>query len=379
MMAKTSEVNSACETSFTCRTLSDTHVHEALALWRQLESRIGSTSVACSATWTDIWLQVYGKLVPYEFFIIESNGTVQGICLLTHGAGQKDGPIPIRTLHVGTAGEPQPGSVCVEYNRLLVEEDAQDAFIAGLAQYIQQNRHWEQFRLDGFEESTLEAWKQYFPYAEVRRRDSRYFDLAAARDANSDVISLLGKSTRSNLRRQLKKYGEITCEWAEDVEQAEEFLQQLITLHQARWNAIGQPGAFASDRFHAFQLQATLRLFLEGKVVLFRVSHEESLVGCLLLLNDGNRLLDYLSGFASFEEKPSPGLISHYLCMEEALRRGFDAYDFLVGEKRHKENLSTHTAQLCWLTVSKPGWKRMLITTLRRLKQLPKKWRFTAR
>jgi len=352
-----------------CRVVDRDCVHAALAVWRELDCRLENQSIANSATWAESWIQVYGSTVPFRFLIAESNGVARGICLLTSGVGQKLGPFSIRTLHLGTAGEPQPGSVCVEYNRLLVEPEFRAELIALLAEEIHHDQNWEQLRLDGFSSADLQPWLAHFPGAEVRSRDSRYFDLEAARVAGKPVIDLLGRSTRSNLRRRLKQYGHLECEWAETIEQAEEILQELITLHQARWESAGQPGAFASPHFRDFQLLANLKLFLEKKVVLFRVRHQSETVGCLLLLVDENRLLDYLSGFADFNLKPSPGLTTHYLCMEQALRRGYQAYDFLVGEKRHKENLSNGRNQLCWLSWSRSSWKLKTLECLRTWKQ----------
>lgn len=351
------------------RTYTAATVHEGLSVWRQLERRLGESSLACSATWTDRWLRVYGSVVPYRILAAEAGGLVRGICLLATGAGQKLGPVGIRTKHLGTAGEPQPGSVCVEYNRLLVEPEYEAEFVGGIAESLRRDLSWEQLRIDGFSEQDLRPWLPHFPQAEIQSRDSRYFDLNAARQSGSEILSLLGKSTRSNLRRRLKQYGELDCQWAESADDAEEIFRELVSLHQARWHAVGQPGAFASDRFLRFQTDAGMSLFLERRAVFFRVRHAGDTVGCLLLLVDRNRLLDYLSGFAPFDVKPSPGLISHYLCMEEALRRGYDAYDFLVGDKRHKDNLSTHTARLCWLTWSRPTLKLRALHGLRSLKQ----------
>ncbi|WP_437224685.1 GNAT family N-acetyltransferase [Planctomicrobium sp. SH661] len=352
-----------------CRIVSSESAEQAMATWREIEARQGSSSLASGATWTENWIQVYGNVVPYRFLIAEAGGVPRGICLLTTGTAEKVGPFPIRTLHLGTAGEPQPGSVCVEYNRILVEPRFQGEFISQVAAAIKQDRTWEQLRLDGFSEADLAPWLPHFPNAEVRSRDSRYFDLKAAREHAQPVIERLGKSTRSNLRRRLKQYGDLQCEWAETIEQAEDILTELITLHQARWQAVGQPGAFASERFLKFQTTTALKLFLEQKSVLFRVRHQSETVGCLYLLVDDNRLLDYLSGFADFNVKPSPGLTTHYLCMEAALQRGYDAYDFLVGDKRHKENLSSDVNQLCWLTWSRPSFKLTAIELLRKLKQ----------
>lgn len=357
------------------RTFASSQVDEALAVWRLLEQRIRGTSIACSSTWTDCWLHHYGDLVPSRFLVAEGNGLVRGIALLTDGVSQKLGNVPIRSRHLGTAGEPQVGSVCVEYNRMLVEHGWEDAFHRGLFEHLERDNNWEQLRLDGIDERDLSPWIERFPQSEIRVRDSRYFDLKQARDQGTDAISQLGKSTRANLRRRLRQYGDLKLEWAENVSHADSILKELIELHQARWHAVEEPGAFADNRFRSFQEHVALRLFLERRAVLFRVRQGQETVGCLYLLVDRNRLLDYLSGFVSFDVKPSPGLITHYLCMEEALRRGYDAYDFLVGDKRHKDNLSTHSNRLCWLTWSRPTWKMKSLHLLRTVKRKVSEWK----
>jgi CelD/BcsL family acetyltransferase involved in cellulose biosynthesis len=363
-------------TPLTWRSYGPSEFDEALHRWRFLERRLNSKSIACSATWTDTWLRHYGDLVPCRILTAEADGETRGICLLTEGVGQKAGPFQIRTRHIGTAGEPQVGSACVEYNRLLVEPDSRQEFIAGVAEAVQDDLRWEQFRLDGMAEENLEDWLPYFPQATVRKRESKYFDLRKVRTSGDDILARLGKSTRSNIRRRLKQYGELECEWASSVEQMDEIFLELIKLHQDRWEAAGEPGAFANTRFLAFQLELGVRLFTEERNVLFRVRHQGETVGCLMLLVDGNRLLNYLSGFASFEKHPSPGLITNYLCIQEALRRGYDAFDFLVGDSQYKDNLSTHVTQLCWMSCSRPTLKMKAIHALRQARRTVKQLRY---
>jgi CelD/BcsL family acetyltransferase involved in cellulose biosynthesis len=171
------------------------------------------------------------------------------------------------------------------------------------------------------------------------------------------------------LRRALKKTGEIEVTQAASLDQADDILNELIELHQARWRAVSQPGAFASQRFTAFQRELVTRLLPEERVVLLRVRSQSLTIGCLMLLVDRGRLLDYLSGFAPFEATPSPGIISHYLAMEQALAQGYRAYDFLVGDKRHKANLATDSRNLIWATWRRPSWKNRAIAGLRSLKR----------
>jgi CelD/BcsL family acetyltransferase involved in cellulose biosynthesis len=284
----------------------------------------------------------------------------------------------VRSLHVGTAGEPDADSVCVEYNRILVEEEYRASFSRQIVEYIEQETDWDQFHLDGFAPHEVDTLLPASPAFDVRRRTSRYFDLQAAREGGEDVLSALGKSTRSNLRRRLRDYGEVTVEWVESLSQAEEAFSELVRLHQARWTAVGQPGVFSSRRFHDFQLELLVRGLDDRRVVLFRVRQGRETIGCLMLLVDRNRLLDYLSGFASFEQYDSPGLVVHFLCMQEALRRSYDAYDFLVGEHQHKRNLSNAQGELLWAIWRRDRLKFRVADVARHVKRTVRYWRSSA-
>lgn len=360
---------------------------EAMNLWRQLEERLADAPLACSHAWTETWLEVYRDVVRPWFVVGVIENQIHGICLLSESRQTRVAGFPVCSLHLGTAGELHGESVCVEYNDILVTPRHRREFADRLQQLICLEPGWDQFQLDGIATDEDSAWPCVPPsgehsdditakpalHAEIRTRESRYFDLEATRQQGSDVLSQLGKSTRANLKRRLKQIGTIEVEWAENLDQGLDIFEELVRLHQARWNAAGQPGAFASSRFHAFQKKLISRLLPRDQVVLARIKTPQATVGCLYLLVDRNRLLDYVSGFISFEEFPSPGLISHYLCMEAALRRGFDAYDFLVGEKRHKENLGKSLHMLSWHVHERPRLQYKLRNCLRTAKQLLKK------
>ncbi len=352
------------------RTFGPEYTVEMLVQWHALERRIGSRQLATSRVWTETWLRHLGDVTPHEFAVAEQDGVARGICLLTHSRIHSKGPLRINSLHLGTAGDPTDDGVWVEYNGLLVEESFRAEFAAALLAHVKQDRCWDQLHLDGFSRQQAQALIDHLPGIEINSRPSPYFDLQAAREADGEVLPHLGSSTRSNIRRRLREYGDVTCEWVDNLTQAEGVFSELVTLHQARWQADGKPGLFASQRFHDFQLELMTRCLDDGRVVLFRVRQGEQTVGCLMLLVDNNRLLDYLSGFAPFDQYPSPGLIVHSLCMTEALRRGYNAYDFLIGEHQHKRNLSTATGELLWATWRRPRLKHGLINTVRRFKRI---------
>ena len=338
---------------------------EGLEQWSTLEQRLDFCRLMASRVWVETWLRHYGDLIDCRILVFERDGVVEGLALVVTSREYQQGPFRLVTGHLGTAGEPDAESVCVEYNALLVNPKYEVDFYDGLVDQLGQQKEWDELRLDGFSTTDLQPLLDRLPAGEVKHRESRYFDFAVAREGGKDVISCLGKSTRANLRRRLREYGELDCTWAESLSEALEIFEELVQLHQERWTAVGEPGAFASRRFREFQEELITRLFLEDRCVLFRVRHEGTTVGCLMLLVDQNRLLDYLSGFVSFELKPSPGLVTHQQCMQAALDRGYDAYDFLVGDKRHKANLGTDSAELVWVRLARPTWKQCLVRSVK--------------
>lgn len=347
----------------------------ALALWSELEDRVGTVPLMASESWTRTWLTHYGDTVRYRFLLAEDNGQLRGICLYTESTERKAPLLTLQTRHLGTAGDPVQESVVVEYNSFLVEPAYRPAFIDAVSHWLLTQADGDIIQLDGFTSEETQELTAHWPVVETRQRESKYLDLSAILATGKDLIDSLGRSTRANLRKRLREYGDLQLEWAETLEAANDILNELIELHQARWQTDGQPGAFASRRFSAFQRALLLELFPQGRCVTFRVRHQGVTVGCLFLLVDRGRMLDYLSGLASFDQKPSPGLVAHYLCQCEALKRGFTAYDFLVGDKRHKDNLSTHCQILTWTRLVRPTLKNRVVATLtqlkRRLRPLP--------
>ncbi len=357
---------------------------EVLDLWRQVEAtcrvRNQAVPLTASSEWTAAWLETWGKIVPHEFLSVELPSGPAGVVLLTHGQGRRNGPFRQVTRHIGTAGEPAGESACVEYNSILAVGESRLCLEEAAILHLLRDKSWEALCLDGFTADDLASILRDIPGAEIRYRESPYYDLRATRESGGDLLDPLGRSTRQNTRRLLRKTGTIEVEWAESLLQAEDILDELIELHQARWQAVGQPGAFHSRRFEAFQRSLIRRDFgiqaawrgerpTPRMVTLFRVRSAGRTVGCLMLLNDRGRLLDYLSGFASFDEFQSPGVVTHVLCMQQALERGFDAYDFLVGDKRHKLNLATNVTRLAWGTWSRRGLKSRTIDLLRTVKR----------
>lgn len=344
------------------------------AAWEQLSHGLSRPGLFCSWPWVETWLRHYGAAVPHEFVAGKIGEEIVGITLLTR-SHRSTGPISVRGLHMGTAGERDEDSVFVEYNRLLVPPAHHSAFAAALMQMATARRGWDSLHLDGMTTTELEPFLSARPGAELRSVPDYWFDLQTVRDAKSDVLTWLGSNTRRSVRQALKATGEVTLDWAETPAEAESIFADLVRLHQARWQSVGKPGCYASRPFLEFHQDVIARLLPEGKVALTRVRQGERVLGCVQLFIDRNRLMFYQTGSERSETKASLGLLTDYLSMQAGLERGYDAYDFLAGDTIHKQKLSTDCQPMIWATWRRPRWKFAAIDFLRSVKHRYESWR----
>lgn len=344
-------------------------IEQAGEYWRQLETALGTDILAAGWDWTETWLHHFGDLAPHRFFVGFGPDGPCGIALIAQGVRSRRGPLRVRTLHLGTAGEQVGESVCVEYNRLLVLPQYREAFTRGLLDAIQKQRiGWDIFELNGFAPEDADPLAVMEPRFQLNRKICYVTDLAAVRERGGDVTSALSKSVaakvRKNERRFTERFGPLTTEWIEDVARARSVFDELVGLHQARWKAAGHSGSFASSRFLAFHRSLIDRLLGTGRIVLFRVCAGDQVLGTFYGFVEQGVVYHYQWGLAHFEDNAlSPGFVVGVLCMQESMARGFDEVNWLAGDVRYKRDLATSSRELVWAEWQRGPW----IKTVNRL------------
>ena len=351
--------------------LAANELETARRLWQSLEARVGEGAITSSWDWTETWLQHYGDLVPHAFAVGDRGGTPCGIVLLTYPIRRKYRALPIRSVHLGTAGEPVEDSVYVEYNRLLVAPEARDAFATALVSMILRSRRWDELVLDGFAPEDAEPLLRAAPMLQPERAVCPVFDLDTARKSGRDILELLGASTRKKLRRHIRTLEPLTGEWAETPEQARQILEDLILLHQERWEGAGQCSAFASRRFRQFHRALVPRLATRGAVLLFRMRAGSQTIGCVYGFIERGRVLGYQVGRVILDDSHlSPGLVTEALFLREALRRGLVEYNHLAGDSMAKRQLANSERELIWARARRPRPHLILLDGLRKARRL---------
>lgn len=354
-------------TELNVRELSSRDRAEAEGIWLALEVEHGAGGLTNSWFWTSTWLEVFGERVPHLFLVAERDLVPCAITLITQGVNQKRGPVPVRTIHLGTAGEAPGTSICAEYVRLLVrEEDRNDVSEAILRHVLASGGSWEEFVLDGMAPADAQPFLNKPGYWFVRNELCRTSNFDLVRKAGGDLIASLGKNTRYSIRRSMRRFGDLTLKRATTLQAAEDIFAEMVSMHQQHWTALGEPGAFADERFTRFHRLIVQGLFERQALLLMRVTSSEQTIGIIYGFIEHNRVLMYQSGFADFDDdKLKPGLVSHAMVMQQCLDDGLDEYDFLYGDTRYKQDLSNSSQQLVYAVLSKRTLKQAILRRAR--------------
>lgn len=188
-----------------------------------------------------------------------------------------------------------------------------------------------------------------------------------------DFLKVLSKNTRSHTRRALKKISdseskvfEITE--VEDLKDVSKVFDELVTMHQNRWNRMGYLGTFAERANYNFHKEVTEKFFERGWLQIKRVHsiHEQQkCVAIDLNFSYNNRLygvhcaVDDLSDF--YDKSPGNALLSYIL--KEAIENGIHAYDFLRGDERYKKVLANKSLPIFEIIIKNPSEKPSLLAS----------------
>ena len=305
--------------------------------WRALEARVPASFFQ---SWT--WV---GCLGPERFpdpWLLELRraGETVGLALWNRRAG----PV-VPSFALQEAGMAALDTPYVEHNGILGA--AAPAAFRAMLRGVRPRR----LVLSGIDDATLAAVRDATRWVRVLRSQPAPFlelgrDPLAGRDAN----------TRAQLRRSERAYGTVAVSRAATEAEAWAMLDELAALHQARWEARGQPGAFVRPFFRRFHRALIAAGLPRGEIDLLRVTGDGALVGLLYNFRYRGVAYAYQGGFAYEDASGArkPGLTCHLAAVRHAAAAGLVRYDFLAGDAQYKRSLSDGATMLHWVEAG-PG------------------------
>jgi CelD/BcsL family acetyltransferase involved in cellulose biosynthesis len=161
--------------------------------------------------------------------------------------------------------------------------------------------------------------------------------LSLPRTAKS-VEEVLPSKQRHNLRtarRRIAEAGQVQVEIA-NRETLDELLAAMMRLHGARWEQCGTAGVLADHAVQEFNQFAGRALLERGILRLYGLRFNGQLIATLYALAEQEIVFCYLQGFDPAYRWFSPGAQILAAVIEDAMRGGKTAVDFLRGRETYK-------------------------------------------
>lgn len=177
-------------------------------------------------------------------------------------------------------------------------------------------------------------------------------------------LSRATRKTRSRYRRLLKRcrpQGTLAFAVYERPNEIETAIRATIDLHQARWNEVGLPGAFASARFRQFITDAMGDFALRDRVRPATLTFEGRIIAGMINIIGGDRnLYVYNSGYDTSFSDLDPGIVLHTRLLRYAHDEGLAGIDYLRGDEPYKSRMKANPRRLLKLRAFAPAWRPRL-------------------
>src|SRR5918996_574376 len=329
------------------------------AAWRALEPRC-EPSFFQSWGWIGGWLRhMPSERKPFAA-IAARNDEVIGLGVFVPCTERRRGIATARTLRLHESGAPALDSLFIEHNGLLADRaHAPEVWAAVLGRLLGRGANTEVV-FGGLAGPTAAACgaaarSQNLDVLVRERRPFAWLDLDELRRTGRPFAEALSRNTRHQLVRARALYqasGPLSLRPAQSADEALHMLDRLKMLHQRSWRQRGRPGCFAAAGFEAFHRDLIRDRFRHGETRLLCASAGDRPFGYLYNFAKGGRIYAYQSGFDyPADGRFKPGLVSHALAIEQALRDGFAVYDFMAGENRLKASFASDWGEMVWLAV----------------------------
>ena len=340
--------------------------------WRDLEGR-SDRSFFVSWSWIGAWLRALPSSTRLELLRVESQGSTVALGILVSNLVKRHRVFSSRALFLNSTGNPELDQLTIEYNGLLCERGFEMDAARSCVEYLASHDDWDEWFIDGLHGvgPTRDVTVPGVRWVTRRQTKCHYVDLESLRRAGGHYLDLLGANTRYNIRRSIREFekvGPLVLECASTQEQASTFLARLKPLHQAYWQAKGQPGSFANSFFDDFHAHLVRTLFAEGLIQLLELRAGNEAIGYLYNFVDRGRVYNYQSGY-NYSLCPNtqgrPGLIAHAYAVEFNRAQGHTHYEFMAGDTRYKQALGVGQSDMFWFVAQRTRLKFLIEDRLR--------------
>lgn len=243
------------------------------------------------------------------------------------------------------------GEVCSENLGIMVEPGMEAAVADALANYLTD--------VDPIRQGDLPAWdlmelsdvdasdratdllvtqmaERGYAIHRCRSLDCWRLELPATWDA---YLMRLSKTRRRRIRSAQRKWydtGRFVQHTVQRIDELPRAYDTLVALHQRRWNALGKPGCFASERFAAFHKAVMPELLRAGQLRLEWFECDGRPVVAEYQLLGAGTIFAYQAGIDPDALAMEPGSLVMGIALRQAIEQGYRTFDMLRGSEPYK-------------------------------------------
>ncbi|HEX5735887.1 MAG TPA: GNAT family N-acetyltransferase [Blastocatellia bacterium] len=254
-----------------------------------------------------------------------------------------------------------------EYLDIIARRGFEQQAVESIVTFLRENREWDRlwlYDIPATSETLAHLLRALGSEARTRVcNQSHHIDTSG--DWNT-VKNRLGKTLRSNLDRQIRRFfRHHHCEFrrVERAEELEAALERFVFLHQARWHAKGEAGSFALPRFKEFLTDVMRSSLANDKLRLWKLEVDGDVEAVLLAFFDNGVAHYFQGGFNPAYAKESLGTVMIGLCLKDCVEESdIREFDFMGGEADYKSHWTKATRETTELEWMRQGVRSLIYT-----------------
>jgi hypothetical protein len=192
-----------------------------------------------------------------------------------------------------------------------------------------------------------------------------YIDLT-----QTDNLLTFVEQCKSNARRRFRQIfraegpdNEYVFEEAKSLSEIEEMTNNLMRLHQKRWNEIGFPGAFYDQRFRKFFIGIVFNAHKKNQLWIKQAVDSQGVCAVRILFLWNRRYYDFMSGYD--DDSPSarnrPGIALLLNLINDSFGKNVTIIELLRGNEGYKYDFTQNEIKNWEITIPaqhrrKAGW-----------------------
>ena len=353
---------------------------ELAAPWQAVAEASPGASVFQTWQWQRAWWRHLSRGAQPLILLVEKGGAPIGIAPLARKA---IAGLPLRRLQFSGTG-------VSDYLDFLFLPSAEEEFWQAVSEALARLRgSWDLLDLHQIPEGSATLWG--LPAACARlgwRSELLPQEVCPGLQLPSSWERLLASFNKKS-RFRVKYYRrlaerELSSSWriVEGQQEAAAAMEQLFTLHAARWRSRGLPGMLFEERRRRFHREIALSFADKGWLKLYLAGDEGAAAAALYCFDYKNVVYYYLGGFHPGYARYSLGTVLVGRAIEKAIEAGRSRFDFLRGAEPYKYQWGARDQLNRCLRVIPPGlgprcaagFARSGQALEKRLKQSFQKW-----